>query len=760
MKKLILLFFIFTFNSLESEAQERKGSIKGQVKNRGKAIIFANIGLENTTFGTSSDANGNFELSDIPFGNYSLQVSAMGYESFGKTINIQNSSPLILDIELQEKLSELDEVVVTGTMKEVSRKKSPAPVEVFTPAYFKKNPTPALFEALQLVNGVRPQLNCNICNTGDIHINGMEGPYTMTLIDGMPIIGGLASVYGLNGIPNSMVERLEVVKGPASSLYGSEAVGGLINVITKSPDKAPIFTLDAYATDWQEFNTDVGFKNKIGKATSLFGLNYFNYGKPIDKNGDNFTDVTLQNRISLFNKWNFKRNSNRLASIAGRFIYEDRWGGEMQWTPEYRGGDQVYGESIYTTRYELLGAYQLPFQREKVIYNFSYSNHHQDSRYGNTSFIAQENIVFNQLNWDKKINDTHDLLVGAALRYTYYDDNTPATRVGASESSNEPAETLLPGIFLQDELTFNEHHKLLLGARLDHHSKHGEIFSPRLNYKWAPDPQNIFRLSLGNGFRVVNLFTEDHAATTGAREVVIAEELLPERSYNANLNYQKFIGKDFGLISLDATAFYTFFTNKIIADYETNDQQIIYDNLDGYAVSTGLSLNTDVDFATLPLEVNLGLTFMDVFEIRKEEGVKSKHKQLLTENFSGTYTVSYKIQKWDLTIDYTGNFYGPMKLPLLDDDFRDDYSPFFSIQNIQLTKRFSDQWTLYGGVKNLLNFTPSDDAIMRPFDPFDRNVDDKVSNPYGYTFDPTYVYASNQGIRAFLGLRFTLMERD
>src|SRR5690606_28364296 len=104
--------------------------------------------------------------------------------------------------------------------------------EVYNKAFLRCNPTPSLFESLQMINGVRPQLNCNVCSTGDIHMNGLEGAYTMILLDGMPIVSGLASVYGLTGIPGSLIERIEVVKGPASALYGSEAVGGIINVIT------------------------------------------------------------------------------------------------------------------------------------------------------------------------------------------------------------------------------------------------------------------------------------------------------------------------------------------------------------------------------------------------------------------------------------------------------------------------------------------------------------------------------------------------
>src|SRR5690606_12091828 len=138
--------------------------------------------------------------------------------------------------------------------------------------FFKKNPTASIFEALQNVNGVRPQINCNVCNTGDIHINGLEGPYTLVLIDGMPIVSGLGTVYGLTGIPNSLIEQIEIIKGPASSLYGSEAVGGLINIITKNTLTAPEFVADGFTNSWGEYNLDLGGKLKLGnKADILLG---------------------------------------------------------------------------------------------------------------------------------------------------------------------------------------------------------------------------------------------------------------------------------------------------------------------------------------------------------------------------------------------------------------------------------------------------------------------------------------------------------
>lgn len=734
---------------------QNKGAIKGVVSDGENVIPYANIGLEGTTYGVAADLEGKFEINNIEPGKYLLKMSAVGFKNFKETINVKENQVTTIKIQVSKTNQELNEFVVTGTLREVSLKESVVPVEVYKPVYFKKNPTPALFESLQIVNGVRPQVNCSVCNTGDIHINGMEGPYTMVTIDGMPIVGGLSSVYGLNGIPNSMVGQLEVVKGPASTLFGSEAVGGLINVITKSPENAPRFSMDVFGTTWQEVNTDLSTKFKIGKATSALGINYFKYDNPIDNNGDNFTDLTLQDRLSVFNKWSFKRKEDREASVALRFIYEDRWGGDVEWTSEFRGGDSIYGESIYTKRYELIGKYQLPV-KEKVFLSVSYSDHEQDSRYGDIPYIADQNIAFAQLFWDKKVGDRHSVLLGGAFRYTFYDDNTPATQTfDTINPLNQPDEGYLPGIFLQDEVSLNEKHKLLLGLRYDQDSRHGSIFTPRINYKWLVRDNDIFRVSLGTGYRVVNLFTEDHAATTGAREVVVNGDLAPERSYNANVHYKKFVNTSFGFVNFDASIFYTYFSNKITPDYETNTQQIIYENIDGYAISQGASLNATINFKT-PLKIIAGITLMDVYEKNKnEDGVLIKQDQILTENISGTFTVSYEFHKPRLTIDYSGNLYGPMRLPLVENDFRDEYSDWYSIQNIQLTKKWRKNWEFYGGVKNLLNFTPPSNSILRSNDPFDKQVD-SPDNPNGYTFDPTYVYATFQGIRGFLGVRYTL----
>lgn len=751
----------FTILILLSNNLIAQNDLIGNISNQETPIPYAKVKIKSLQAYALSDGKGNFKLNNIPSGKFQIEIFAHGYKTYLDSIEVPSKQ---LNIQIEKENQDIEEVVVSGTLKQISKKESTVNVEVFSPVFFKKNPTPSIFESLQNINGVRPQLNCNICNTGDIHINGLEGPYTMVLIDGMPIVSSLSTVYGLNGIPNSLIERVEIVKGPASTLYGSEAIGGIINVITKTPEKAPLLSVDLSTTSWLENNLDLMFKAKAGKRTSILtGINYFKYDYKIDNNNDGFTDVTLQDRISVFQKWSLKRKQNRLFSIAGRYLYEDRWGGQLNWDKSFRGGDSVYAESIYTNRWELITTYQLP-TKQNIFLNGSFNNHQQNSYYGNTPFMANQTIGFGQIYWDKTINK-NDFILGVAVRYINYDDNTPATQSGdINNPVNNPSISWIPGIFFQNEFKINKKHKLLAGLRYDYNNLHGSILTPRLGYKWDINNINILRLNAGTGYRIVNIFTEDHAALTGARTVIIADKISPEQSYNVNLNFNRLlVSKKNQTVNLDLTGFYTYFTNRIIADYETDQNFIYYDNLKGHAISQGVSLNINAKIIR-NLNIQAGATLMDIGIY--ENGTKVQ--QMLTEKFSATWSISYDIKKINLSIDYTGNLYSPMRLPLLNEnDPRSANSPWWSIQNIQLTYDGFKNFEIFGGVKNLLNWTPNKSTpflIARSHDPFDKNVQfdtngdamQTADNPNGLTFDPSYVYGPNQGIRGFIGVRYQL----
>ena len=747
MKLNIILFVLFSIQI--GLAQER--TINGTIYSEGKPLNGASLRIKGSNLGTITNENGDFLIKFFEKRNNQLIISFIGHKSKQIEIDKKNDDLGVIILELSESL---DEIVISGTLKPVSKLNSPVAVEVYSQSFFKANPSQSIFESMESINGIRPQLNCNVCNTGDIHINGQEGSYTMVLIDGLPIVSGLSTVYGLSGIPQSLIERVEIVKGPASTLYGSEAIGGVINLITKLPENSSKLSIDSFLTDWGETNTDIGYKYSLSeKTTGLLGVNYFNYSNPIDNNNDGFTDLTIQDRISIFNKVAY---GDKL-SFATRFVYEDRWGGQLDWQPKYRGGDNIYGENIYTTRFEAFGNYSF---NKSLSFQFSYNNHTHNSAYGTTIFNANQTIGFGQLIWNKSIKN-NDLLFGLAYRYTYYDDDTTAT---FNEILNSNKEDIyhMPGLFIQDEIKINESNMLLLGIRFDHNSLHGNIFTPRINYKLSNyDQTSILRLSFGTGYRVAQVFTEDHAALTGARDVVFLNDLEPEKSWNTNLNYiKKVYLKEGVIIDFDISIFKTQFSNKIIPDYDTNPNKIIYDNLKGRSISQGLSLNIN-SLLENGIRFNLGATYIDSYI--KEGGVKTV--PYLTEKFQGVWKFEKKWNDKNLIFDLTGTTIGPLRLPTLSRlDPRPDYSSTFSIVNIQLTKILKNTFEIYGGVKNIFDFTPPKNSIARSFDPFDKqvvfdnsgNAIQNENNPYALTFDPSYVFASNQGFRIFFGLRYRI----
>ena len=739
--------FVFIFTQIMVNAQDF--IVSGKVFSQGQPLSSASVFVMGNNSGVTTNAEGQFSIYISNIANPELVISYLGYKSQIIKISSKTTDLGIIELEWDNKL---EEVVVSGTLKPISKLDSPVPIEVYGQTFFQANPTASVFEALENVNGIRPQLNCSICSTGEIRINGQEGGYTMVMIDGLPIISGLSTVYGFSGIPQSLIERIEIVKGPASTLFGSEAVAGVINLITELPENSAKLAVESFVSGWGEVNTDLSYKYTLSKkTTALLGVNYFNYSNPIDKNEDGFTDLTLQNRISIFNKFS---HANKL-SVATRFVYEDRWGGQMNWLPIHRGGDTVYGESIYTRRFEVFGKYQL---NKNLTFQFSFNDHNQNSAYGNTLFNASQTIGFGQMIWNKNISN-NDLLFGLAYRYSLYDDDTTATFNDLS-SRNQASTIHLPGIFIQNQTQINANNTLLLGFRYDRNSIHGNIFTPRINYKINnKDKSSTLRISTGSGYRVTQLFTEQHAVLTGAREVVLLDDLNPERSWNANLNFvQKFFLKKGAIIDFDLSLFTTQFSNKIIPDYDTDPNKIIYDNLDGRSISNGLSLNANL-LAQEGLRVNLGATYIDTFA--EENSIKTM--PYLTERFQGVWKVEKKWITNDIILDFTGTITGALKLPTLSNlDPRPSYSDPFSILNIQLTKIWNNSVESYGGIKNILNFTPPRNSIARSFDPFDRQVAfdstgnalPTSDNPYALTFDPTYVYTSNQGIRFFFGLRW------
>lgn len=298
----------------------QSGLLRVQVRDAvsGEPLPYALVRISDPQMNAYADSLGFAEFV-FPVGAAWLEarVSMLGYAPQSVRLHLR---PDVSIVHLQPDAS-LGEVVVSGTLKPVAKSESPVPVDIYTPNFFKQAASPSLFDGLRMANGIRPQITCNVCAVGDIRINGLDGPYTMVLIDGMPIVSALSTVYGLQGIPASLIERVEVVKGPASTLYGSEALAGVINIITRDPNCAPAFSADLQTNSYGEWNADVGLGFRAGNAAGLLSGNLSHLGRRWDVNGDGFTDVPTLTRYSAFGKMSWSRQRNRLASLSARYRF-------------------------------------------------------------------------------------------------------------------------------------------------------------------------------------------------------------------------------------------------------------------------------------------------------------------------------------------------------------------------------------------------------------------------------------------------------
>lgn len=723
----------------------------------GQSIPFVNVRVDGTTRGVAADARGEYDL-QLEAGTHTLVYSAVGYKSHRETLTLGSRLRVRKDIALKTSVHQSEGLVVTGTMTEVSTSDSPVKVSLLPSRFLETVPTANVMEVIDRVNGLYQQIDCGVCYTNNIRINGVDGPNTAVLIDGMPVMSSLATVYGLNGISPMLIKQVEVVKGPMSTLYGSEALGGVVNIRTKDPGTTPLFSANIYTTQHREHVAEVsavalrGRDNVLVSGTLLSATDYH------DNNGDGFSDRPFQERLALFSKYSRKdRFGFQRGSLVAKWYQEDRNAGTAAFLerPEaLRGSDRIYGEAILTRRAELIGMLNVT---PSVKLEAAGSVHDQDSYYGDSAYLASQQDGFLQGTWTPFMPDQwddHGILVGAAMRVQRYDDASGVTGDYDEEGNlieNRPDTRLIPGLFVQDDWEVSASMRALTGLRIDYQPEHGWITSPRVALKWSVSDLTALRLNAGTGFRVVNLFTEDHAAYTGGRATVILEELDPERSLSTTAAVQHVLTGLGSPITLDLDAFWTRFSNKIEPDYDTPGQ-VRYRNLDGYYQTRGFAAQVQ---GTLPGSVSysVGGTWMDVDIV--EDGIRSPHE--FAPSFQGTATITWNAPG-GMVLDYTARVVGPMKLPDYDAATRADYlaatgkplystSPTYAVHNVQMTRDIrGDQGRLiqiYAAIENVLGYRQSSPLIGF-----------HEGNPgFADSFDTAYVYGPIEGRHVGVGVR-------
>ncbi|HEX6982415.1 MAG TPA: TonB-dependent receptor [Balneolaceae bacterium] len=400
-------------------------------------------------------------------------------------------------------------------------------------------------------------------------------------------------------------------------------------------------------------------------------------------------------------------------------------------TRALRGSDLVYGEFILTNRFAALGTYDLPIPTQDVRIDFAYSYHDQNSYYGDYHYAANQQVYFTNLIWDKKFSYNRHLLIGGTLRYDQLEQTFDGQRLEDGSEDNR----FIPGIFAQYDHIFSSAWRGLVGLRVDHYTEHGFIFSPRANLKVSPTDHTTFRINAGTGFRIVNLFTEQHEALTGSRRVVVTENLKPERSYNITANINQIIDIGYSVLNVDFDIWHTYFTNQIIPDYN-HAGEIRYSNLNGHSVSRGVSLSAAHNFPG-PFMYSMGITLQDVYQ--KRNGIKEPI--LFSPGFSGVFSLSYDIESIWMSLDWTGQITGKMKLP--EYEGYADQSELYTEQNLKIAKKLNRKLQIYMSVKNLFNYT-QENPIIAP------------DRPFSNDFATDRVFGPMQGRRLLIGIRYEL----
>lgn len=715
----------------------QNGTISGTVTIEDEPIEFATVTLANTTIGTSSSMDGTYTLSKIPFGEHTLTVDYLGYKSKSFSIRVNASNPSqILNVTLSEKSMELDAIVVTGT--KTFKRKTNTPVIVNIVSSKKLNNVQAcnLSEGLRFQPGLRVETDCQTCNYTQLRMNGLGGGYSQILINGRPIFSPLTGLYGLEQVPVNMIDRIEVVRGGGSSLYGSSAIGGTVNVITKLPKKSN------YAVDYsyQNINGQTSDHSILGNGTIVSknkktGTTFFLARRErdfYDHNDDNYSELPkIKNSSMGFNTFYLPKKNHKLEFNLSH-LHEYRFGGEMVDKPAY-----LTQQSEERTHNVWMGSadYQINFSNQASLIGYVAAQNTKRNHYTGIIPDDAEELQAHIENPPYGISNVTTYNVG--LQYNHRIQNflrgTNVLTVGSEyvydnvfdeiETYNYliDQKTKNVGLFVQSDWSIIPNTLTLLsGVRADHHNLVDKvILSPRVSllYKLAGTTQ--FRLNYGTGFRAPQAFDTDlHIAFAGGgiSRVTLSPNLIPERSQtvNASINYDK--PSDHYIFGFTLEAFYTQLKNAFILNPNGSDQfGELFEKQNGQGATVkGITLEGRANYDK-KIQLEAGYTIQSsLFDEKIDyiEGVEGQRAFTRTPNQYGFATLSLTpTPKWNANISYI--YTGSMSMPhfagapnqTIDEMF---ISKSFHEINTKIAYTFSSNESssgveIYGGVKNIFN---------------------------------------------------------
>jgi len=789
MKKLVTIQITFLL-LISYNLFSQTGSLTGKVQSKNTPLAGATIQVKKTNLGVASSASGNYTLKNIPEGKQIIKVSIIGYQPIEKEIVIEAGKVKTENFELQDDVLNLNQVVITGTRNEIKQYNSPIIVTTVSNKTFENTQSLTMSEGLSFTPGLRLENNCQNCGFTQLRMNGLDGPYSQILINSRPIFSALAGVYGLDMLPASMIDRVEVVRGGGSALYGGNAIAGTVNIITKEPvQNAFEVGLNQAFTDFTAPDRTLTFNGSVVSDDLKKGISFYAYNReraPWDANDDGFSEITkIENNTFGFDAF-FNTSDRSKLKIGAYSIREFRRGGNKfdlaphqsdlteqldhninglsfsfeQYTKNYKHKFSVYGSSQFVERNSYYGG-------GGRVLSETDSLNLDDVLAINAYGVSNDISLVGGLQYVYDINARFMLTAGSEYQYNNVTDNM----AGYGRKIDQTVGTV--GNYAQLQYNPNEKITLLIGGRLDIININGNyllqaenfnntqnlvVAVPRLSAMYNLSKNLKARFSFAQGYRAPQAFDEDlHIETVGgaARFIRLNPDLKTEtsNSYSFSLNYGKSLENT--QMNFVLEGFLTQLNNPFILSDQVelpNGVSVITKrNGEGASVQ---GINLEANFAIgRKVILQSGATLQQALYNEQEEiwtpeddtdptQATTTDRLLRTPNTYGYITLTYKpTSKIDLS--YSAIYTGSMQVAHVtnpETEFTEIKSTesFFE-NNIRVAYQFKtkDAFKIqaFAGIQNFTNSYQTD---------FDR----------GITRDAGYIYGPSRPRTIFLGLKF------
>ncbi len=777
-----LLTIILSSSLLHSQARRTDANIFGHVVADEEHLPFVSVFLKNTTIGTVTDETGHYSLVNLPEGEFTVVARFLGYKTKEIEVNLRAGETKEVNFNLEADILGTMEVVVTADRNARDRTDASVIVNTLTPHTFSLTQSVTMNEGLAFMPGIRVENNCSNCGFNQVRMNGMEGPYSQILINSRPIFSGLAGVYGMEMIPSNMIERVEVVRGSGSALYGSNAIAGTINIILKDPlnnsfefnSSAGLTGLGVEGRGSLAGEQNIGFNSSVVTGDGKSGLSLYGFKRardPFDTNDDGFSQLSRIGNTTLGARLFHRFNQKNRLSVDYFSINEERRGGDSFHLP--------YHEALLTeaVRHNINSA-ALTFEQFTTNANawslfLSLQDVKRDSYYGAGRSLSDYGysegltwVAGSQYNYS---NGAFSMVSGLEFRSENltdeklgYPDLDNATIVDGQIVEVPHTENILVadqklttgGLFSQADYRLGRA-KLSAGLRVEMYDVFNNVtgegdsdivISPRLNMLYDITPRMQGRLSYSQGYRAPQVFDEDlHISTSGSRQVIIVNDpnLEKETSHSlmASVDFSRRIGDIY--IQALGEAFYTMLRNPFANEFGDPDEDgvvtYVRTNEESGAVVQGI--NTEVTLVpSQSVNMTVGFTIQ---RSRFEEPVDFGERAFFrTPDKYGFFTFSWQPGS-DFQAALTGTYTGTMLVPYFGEEAPDptagllrDTERFLDMGfNIRYDARINgSRIQFFGGMKNIFNSYQSD---------FDKGVDR----------DPDYIYGPLAPRSVYVGLR-------